>query len=286
MTLRNALEVSRNIPTIRLVQDLGVQKIHEFTRRFHLSAEIPKDMSLSLGSFGISLAELTKGYAVFPNGGRALRMQHITLIKDRTGKEHPIPAADAAWKESPKRPENADGELIPPTNPFLGELTTEQVYDERLAYVMTNLLRGVTLYGTGAAAGKLSANIGGKTGTTNNYVDALFVGFTGNLVVGTWAGFDDNRPLGYGETGGKTALPIWIDYMSEAIPKYGAPEFRQPEGIMHRLVDKETGKEVPGGRFSEVFVEGYGPDTKVRSFDQSGQSTPAAMDDDDYFSQQ
>ncbi len=300
MTLRSALEVSRNIPTVRLVQDLGVNKIHEFTNRWHINAQIPKDMSLSLGSFGISLAELTKGYAVFPNGGKAVRLHHITSIKDRNGKSYPIPAADANWPaetakaEAAPAPETADGAAaVPQGNPFQQNLSSIQVYDPRLAYVMTNILRGVTLYGTAAAAGRVSTNIGGKTGTTNNYVDALFVGFSSNLVVGTWAGFDDNRPLGYGETGTRTALPIWMDYMTSAIPKYGAPEFPVPDGITNLLINKQTGKPLPAGSgegFLESYVTGFDPESDTSAvFDQSSQSTggkPATLDDDNYFENQ
>lgn len=294
MTFRSALEVSRNIPTVRLVQDLGVSKINKFVERFHVNADLPKDMSLSLGSFGISLAELTKGFAVFPNGGKAIRLVNITSIKDRTGKSYPVPVADTNWKSDEKKvaeptPAAAEGAVSPPAgNPFLADLNQTQVYDKRLAYLMTNLLRGVTLYGTAASAGRLSSNVGGKTGTTNNFVDALFVGFTSNLVVGTWAGFDDNRPLGYGETGGKTALPIWIDYMAEAIPRYGAPDFNVPEGVHHLMVDKQTGKVLPPGStngFMEAFVMGFDPNERPNSFDDS-QKPKGSMDDDDYFMNQ
>lgn len=305
MTLRNALEVSRNIPTVRLLQDIGVNRMTNFTKRFHMHADLPKDMSISLGSFGISLAEMVKGYAVFPNGGRAVRLKSIVSIKDRNGKSYTIPAADANWpaeetpvkEEPPVAPpvEAAEGETPPPapmTNPFLDNLNQTQVYDRRLAYIMTNLLRGVVLHGTGHAASKVSLNLGGKTGTTNNFVDSLFVGFSSNLVVGAWAGFDDNRPLGYGETGARTALPIWIDYMTEATAKYGAPEFHAPEGIVNLLVNKETGKPLPpgsSGGFLESFVEGYEPGSEAPVYDQNGQAKPAAnqtLDDDDYFMNQ
>lgn len=292
MTLRNALEVSRNIPTVRLVQDLGVQKIHEFVNRWHINADIPKDMSLSLGSFGISLAELTKGYAVFPNGGRAIRLRHITSIKDRTGKNYSIPSADKGWPEEPKN-KNSENAPVVNTNPFKVNLSADQVYDPRLAYIMSNLLRGVTQYGTAAAAGRLTANIGGKTGTTNNYIDALFVGFSSNIVVGTWVGFDDNRPLGYGETGGKTALPMWMDYMTAAIGKYGAPDFGMPEGLITMLVNKETGKPLPPGSsngFLETFVGGFDPNSDSSSiFDQTSQGSngkPASLDDASYWENQ
>ena len=293
MTLRNALEVSRNIPTVRLVQDLGVSKINEFVNRWHIHADIPKDMSLSLGSFGISLAELTKGYAIFPNGGKAVRLQHITSIKDRTGKSYPIPAADPAWPSETLKTQADDVTIQPSQNPFQSGLNSVQVYDPRLAYVMSNLLRGVTLYGTAAAAGRLSTNIGGKTGTTNNYIDALFVGFSSNIVVGTWVGFDDNRPLGYGETGGKTALPMWMDFMTAAIPKYGAPEFPIPEGITSMLVNKESGKPMPPDStegFQESFVTGFDPTSETSTvFDQSSQGPNGkqnSLDDASYWENQ
>ncbi|HXH73723.1 MAG TPA: PBP1A family penicillin-binding protein [Bacteriovoracaceae bacterium] len=292
MTLRNALEVSRNIPTVRLVQDLGVTKIDDFITRFHINADIPRDMSLSLGSFGISLSELTKAYAIFPNGGKAVRLQNIISIKDREGKPYPIPPADPNWKNDiakaaqPPAPVANPENPATPENPYIKSLSSVQVYDARLAYVMTNLLRGVTLYGTGAAAGKLSPNLGGKTGTTNNYVDALFVGFSENLVVGAWAGFDDNRPLGHGETGGKTALPMWVDFMSAAIPKYGAPEFNAPDGISNVFINKETGKPSPGTEgFLESFVTGTEPGAETKIILDQGAQNSSTYDDDEYFDQ-
>lgn len=299
MTFRNALEVSRNIPTVRLVQDLGVPKVTEFVKRFHMQADLPKDMSLSLGSFGISLAELAKGYAVFPNGGKAIHLKSLVSIKDRSGKVYNIPPMDPAWGNDSSKIIGANGdtekteEVAPNPNPFLQNLNSTQVYDPKLAYIMTNLLRGVTLYGTGAAASKLSTNIGGKTGTTSNYVDALFVGFSSNLVVGAWTGFDDNRPLGYGETGTRSALPIWMDYMSSAIPRFGAPEFPIPDGVVSMLINKETGKILPPNSsdgFLESFVIGFDPTSQRKSFDQSTQTgpgdAPKNLEDDDYFMNQ
>jgi len=290
MTFRHALEVSRNIPTVRLVQDMGVSKIHDFIQRWHMSAQIPKDMSMSLGSFGISLAELTKGYAVFPNGGKAVRLRHIVSIKDRNGKPYPIPSADQNWPEVEKANTETEGLT---ENPFKKDLSSVQVYDPRLAYIMSNLLKGVTHYGTAASASKISMNIGGKTGTTNNFVDALFVGFSSNLVVGAWAGFDDNRSLGYGETGGKTALPIWMNYMANAITKYGDPEFTVPDGITNLLINKETGKPLPPGSgegFLESYATGFDPLSETSSvFDESAQGTegsPTSIDDGKYWENQ
>lgn len=301
MTLRNALEVSRNIPTVRLVQDLGVQKIHDFIKRFHINAEIPKDMSLSLGSFGVSLAELTKGYAIFANGGKAIRLKHIISITNRNGDQIPVPAADPEWpapKEDPKAPEVVktppmpeEGESVEAPvfeNPFTKGLGPIQVYDRRLSYIMTNLLNGVTLHGTARKLNKVSKNIAAKTGTTNNYVDAIFVGYNNTAVIGTWAGFDDNRTLGYGETGARTTLPIFSDYAEELIEKFGDTAFTAPPGITTVLVDKETGKPLSSGSldgFLESFVTGTEPEAEAPIFDKKDQSNEAGdgVEDDEYF---
>ncbi len=115
-------------------------------------------------------------------------------------------------------------------------------YDPRLAYLMTNLLRGVVQHGTGRSAKDISSFIGGKTGTTNNYVDAWFLGFSSKIVTGVWTGFDDNQTLGWGETGAKAALPIWKSYMDLGIRKYGEHDFPVPAGIVNVAIDPETGK--------------------------------------------
>jgi penicillin-binding protein 1A len=121
-------------------------------------------------------------------------------------------------------------------------------------------------------------------------VDALFVGFTDTIVAGAWLGFDDNRPMGYGETGTRAALPMWIDYMEQAIPKYGAPEFDVPEGITQVMINKETGKVLPpgsSGGFMEAFVEGSNPESGPDSFDQTpGSTETSTTEDDDYFRNQ
>lgn len=291
MTFRRALEVSRNIPTIKLLQDVGVPEITEFVNRFGMKVDLPKDMSISLGSFGISLAELVKAYGVFANGGNKISMKAITSVKDRNGKKYEFI-------------ENNQVELIKPVDEMVDPTITQQppledewkktlknsrVYDARLSHVMTKLLEGVMIYGTGASAKDLSANIAGKTGTTNNFVDALFVGFTGSIVAGSWIGFDNNLTLGYGETGGKTALPIWKDVMEAGIAKYGAPEYVAPEGIINIMVNKETGRPLRAGEsngFMETFAEAMQPfiQTSVEETNEDGSvKIPEALEDEDYY---
>jgi penicillin-binding protein 1A len=156
-------------------------------------------------------------------------------------------------------------------------------------------MEGVIQYGTAAAAKGISPHIAGKTGTTNNYVDALFAGYSATVVAAAWVGFDNNMPLGYGETGGKTALPIWMDYMQAAISKYGAPEFTPPEGIVNIMVNKETGRplrEGETGGFLETFAEGMDPSAGpginqvVEPPTEGEKPKPAVMDDGDYYMNQ
>ncbi len=299
MTFRRALEVSRNIPTIRILQDVGVPRVTSFVERLGLKTQLPKDMSLALGSFGISLTELVKGYAIFANGGRRLGLTAIVSVKDRHGKKYTfdgemksdiVAAPTDVVTTEPTAEENPLVE-----NPWRQGLTERQVYDPRLAYVMTRLLEGVVIYGTAAAAREVSPNIAGKTGTTNNYVDALFVGYSGTVVAGAWVGFDNNTPLGYGETGGKTALPVWIDFMHEAIKRYGAPEFVAPEGITNILINKESGRQLRSGEsggFMESFAQGMDLTGEVNrpvipsATGEEPKDTPKVLDDDDYYSNQ
>ena len=124
---------------------------------------------------------------------------------------------------------------------------------------MTQLMRGVIQHGTGGSAADLSQNIAGKTGTTNDYVDAWFVGFTSNVVTAVWTGFDDNKTIGWGETGGRAALPIWKEYMRANIKKFGDQPFEVPAGITTEFINKETGKKVANntpGAFLEYYAEG------------------------------
>ncbi len=290
MTFRKALEISRNIPTIRILQDVGVDKVATFSRRIGLKAELPQDMSIGLGSFGLSLAELVKGYAVFANSGKRVSLRSVLSLKDRKGGSYPSPSEAAPPSSPTDKVEAIDLE----ENPWRQGLAGSQVYDPRLAHVMTQMLRGVVQNGTAAAAKSLSPNIAGKTGTTNNFVDALFVGYSQNIVAGTWVGLDDNRPLGYGESGGKTALPIWIDFMQAALAKYGAPEFDVPEGILSIAVNRTTGRPARSGEadsFLETFAVGMNPESSPGSpwagpSNTPGEEKPAVLEDGDYYMNQ
>lgn len=306
MTFRRALETSRNVPTIKIAQDLGVDTIHMYSRRIGLESEMPKDLSLSLGSFGVTLLNLTSTYGIFPNGGKKLKPKAIVSITDRDGKryflEDMIAPVEATPDEvvlaepSPKSEEDIEDEKTEELqdkepNQFLASLVGDQVYDPRLAYVMTNLMRGVVLYGTGQGVKDVSTFLGGKTGTTNNYVDAWFMGFSSNLVTGVWTGFDNNETLGFGETGARSALPIWKEFMRVGLQRYGENDFRAPPGVVNVLIDRETGKLARSGTaqaFTEVFVDGTEPGAKVDTPDEVvvPEAGGPIFEEDEYFNNQ
>jgi penicillin-binding protein 1A len=304
MTLRRSLETSRNIPTIKLAQDVGVKKITNFVERLKLDVDLPADLSVSLGSFGINLLNLVKMYSIFPNGGRVLKLKSILSIKDRYGKVHHIendkqdPGAVASEVGEEKVANNLDEEKpksevdieeVIEQNPFLVNLDENQVYDPRLAYIMSNLLRGVVQNGTGRSTRDISSYIGGKTGTTNNYVDAWFLGFSAKVVTGVWTGFDNNQTLGFGETGAKSALPIWKSYMQAAIKKFGDVDFPVPSGIVNVAIDAKSGELYQDGpdRFIEAFVEGTEPglEEKISDDEEPGEGR-SILDSEDYYSAQ
>jgi penicillin-binding protein 1A len=307
MTLRRALETSRNIPTIKLAQEVGVKKIHNFVQRLSLDVDLPNDLSVALGSFGMNLLNLVKVYSIFPNGGKTLKLKSIISIKDRYGKVYHLDAekqdpgvvaVEEIKEAEPLVPEETENiAIIEPQkveeeieeNPYLVNLNDEQVYDPRLAYLMSNLLNGVVQRGTGRNTSDISSHIGGKTGTTNNFVDAWFLGFSQKIVTGVWTGFDNNKTLGFGETGSKSALPIWRGVMKLALKKYGDVDFLNPGGIVNVAINVETGNLFKGGanKFIEAFVDGTEPglEEKISEDDQEATST-SILDSEDYYDAQ
>jgi penicillin-binding protein 1A len=154
---------------------------------------------------------------------------------------------------------------------------------------MSNLLKGVIQRGTGRGTRDISSYIGGKTGTTNNYVDAWFLGFSSRVVTGVWTGFDDNQTLGFGETGAKAALPIWKSVMKSALKKFGDVEFPIPSGIVNVAIDVETGSLYQDGlnRFMEAFVDGTEPGVINENDNSEGQNSGTSLlENDDYYDSQ
>ncbi len=188
MTLTSAFAESRNIPALKLAAHVGIRKVIDVTHRFGVTSNIPAYLPVALGAVEITLEEQVASYAVFPNDG--LRVQPRLI----------------------RKVENADGVTLWEDPPEVKEVISQQT-----ARSMMTMLRAVTQYGTGASASQLGHPFGGKTGTTSNYTDAWFLGFSPSVTCGVWVGFDSNQSLGEKETGARAALPIWINVMRVAI---------------------------------------------------------------------
>ena len=230
-TLREALTYSRNVVTVRLVDAIGINNIVDFARTVGIQGEMPRNLTLALGSLSVSPLELALCYSVFANDGMKVKPITIKYITDSSGSviESNEPEAE---------------EVISPTTAFL----------------ITSMLEDVVQHGTGWRAKALGRPVAGKTGTTNEYRDAWFVGYTANLTAAVWVGFDDTTPLGALETGARTASPIWVLFMKNVLT--GPPEeFTVPEGIVVHTIDPATGlltKDESAG-IQEYFKEGTEP---------------------------
>jgi penicillin-binding protein 1A len=237
ITLRRAIEDSRNIPAIKMMDTLGPKNVIEYAKRFGFEEEFPPYLPIALGAGDATLLEATSAYTVFPNQGVRMKPYGVLKVQDR------------------------DGNL-------LEENRAEPVDVIRAdtAFVMTNLLRGVVLRGTAAAAASVPWPIAGKTGTVDDNTDAWFIGFDPDITVGVWVGFDEKKSLGTAEQGALAALPIWIDFMKAYIDrrpdKDHPPRFEAPGNIVFLSVDKSTGGVVPPdtlGSISEAFISGTQP---------------------------
>ena len=209
---REALTESRNIVTIKILQDIGIDYVIDYARKLGIESPINRDLSIGLGSSGVSLLEIVNAYSVFPNMGYRITPIFISKIVDRGG--------------------NILEEAIP---------KREKVIDESTAYIMTNLLESVVKHGTGKSIRALNRPVAGKTGTSNNLFDAWFVGYTPRYVTGTWVGFDDERSLGKYETGSRAASPIWLGFMQRILKDKPVRVFQVPEGVVFSKIDAETG---------------------------------------------
>jgi penicillin-binding protein 1A len=234
ITLRQALEQSRNVPAVRMMDALGPKQVIQYGRRFGLEGPMAPYLSLALGAAEATLEEVVSAYSVFPNQGVRMRPHTVVRVLDRQGnvleENHPEPS-DAIRADT--------------------------------AYVMTTLLQGVVQRGTAARAASLDWPLAGKTGTTNDYTDAWFIGFDPDITVGVWVGHDQKRPLGPAETGATAALPIWIDFMKAWIgDRKEKPEFPRPGNVLYVDVDPATGTEADPAApntIKEVFISGTQP---------------------------
>jgi penicillin-binding protein 1A len=216
MTLRRALTISQNIPAVRLLQTLGPYSVAQFAHQLGIKSHLASNLSLALGASEVTLMDLTSAYSVFPNKGEKVRPFGVLEIVDRQGR--------VVWRaKSQKR----------------------LVMSRAGAAIMTNMLEGVIKEGTGRRAQILGRAVAGKTGTSNDYKDALFIGFSPHVIAGVWVGRDAGGSLGAKETGAKAALPIWIDFMKAALENEPHQYFDIPDDVSQIRMDPITGLAQP-----------------------------------------
>ncbi len=209
ITLRRALADSRNIPALKLANKIGIKTVIDYADRFGITAKLPPYLPVALGSAEITLLEQTSAYSVFPNDGVRVAPRYITRVTDYEGRvmEEDFPEV-------------------------------KDVINERTARIMTSMLQAVVQHGTGIAAAKLPFPVAGKTGTTNDFTDAWFVGFSPTMTCGVWVGYDEKKSLGAKETGARAALPIWMNFMTTAMAGKDVGEFQPPPVVPHAVAQK------------------------------------------------
>lgn len=236
VSLRDALAHSHNLATVRLLDKVGIKNVIEFSRSVGMVSPLPADLSLGLGSSSVGLMELTSVYGVFLNQGTRVEPYAIKVVTDSTGT--PLESAQPQ---------------------------SQEVLSKETAYLITNMMEDVVQKGTGQAAKALNRPIAGKTGTTNDYINAWFIGGAPNLVTGVYVGFDDRRSLGESETGARAALPIWMAFMKEALNQLPVVPFEIPDGVTFVKVDSSTGlleseQDGEGQKGTvEIFAKGSAP---------------------------
>ncbi|WP_416173256.1 penicillin-binding protein 1A [Brevundimonas sp.] len=227
-SLRRGLELSRNVMTVRLADQVGMRKIVDLAESMGVADDLQPNLSVSLGAGETTPYDLTAAYAAFVNGGRRIEPYLIELIQDRNG-ETVFNAESRTCRDCGRGFSGQESPRLEPRG--------EQVIDPITAYQVSSMLEGVIQRGTGASARGLGRWVGGKTGTTNEYRSAWFVGFTTDIVVGVFIGFDDNRPMGRGETGAATPVPIFNAFMQAALKEYPARPFLKPRNAVFRTVN-------------------------------------------------
>ena len=251
-TLRTGIELSRNVMTVRLAQDMGMPLVAEYGRRFGVYDALQPFLPMALGAGETTVMRMTAGYAVFANGGREVHPTLIDRIQNRFGQ--------TVFKHEDRICEGCNAEAwVGQDEPTIID-NREQVLDPMTAYQMTSMLEGVVQRGTGTAARAIGKPVAGKTGTTNEYRDAWFVGYSPDLVVGVYVGFDRPRSLGRGETGGSLSAPIFTEFMTMALADKPPVPFRVPPGLNFLPIDRRTGLTAQPGQ-DGVILEAFKPGT-------------------------
>jgi len=271
-TLRNGIERSRNLMTVRLANDMGMKIVSEYAERFGVYDKLAPFLPMALGSGETTVMRMVSAYAIMANGGRQIKPSLIDRIQDRYGKtvykhdERGCEGCVAKDWEGQSEPELVDN--------------AEQVLDPMTAYQITSMMEGVVLRGTAVTISELGRPIAGKTGTTNDEKDAWFVGYTPNLVVGLYMGYDKPQNLGKGATGGGLAAPIFKEFMGDALKDTPIVDFKVPEGMKLIAINRKTGmraEEGAAGSIIEAFKPGTGPADSYWVIGAEGESGSGAI---------
>ena len=247
-TLRVGLEKSRNLMTVRIAQNLGVDKVAKFSKELKIYENPEELLSISLGSAETTLLNLTSAYSSFVNGGKLISPIIIDRIQDSEG--------NTIINNENRKCMNCDKISYTGKDYPQIEDNYEQVMSEQTAYQVTTILEGVIKRGTGKKLRDLQLNLAGKTGTTNENTDAWFIGFTSNLVIGVYVGMDNPKPLGKFETGSKAALPIFREFIEKSVKKSDARPFKVPEKMTLMVVDPSTGEKAKFNS-KNTIIEAY-----------------------------
>ena len=252
-TLRTGIEKSRNVMTVRLAQDMGMPLVVEYAKRFGIYDDLAAYLPMSLGAGETTVLRMVTAYATIANGGQKIDPTLIDRIQDRFGRtiyqhdQRVCEGCDAAeWTGQPE--------------PVLVD-NREQVLDPMTAYQITSMMEGVVKRGTATVVQQVGKPIAGKTGTTNDEKDAWFVGFSPDLVVGVFIGYDKPRPMGRGQTGGVLAAPIFTEFMQVALADTPPKEFQVPPGLELIPIDRRTGLRSQGAEDEAVILEAFKPGT-------------------------
>lgn len=271
--MRNALVKSLNIPSVKIVEDIGVDYATQFSQRLGITSKLNPDYTLVLGSSSVTLYEMTKAFSEFGRLGKRTRPIIVRKVTNLQGKvvlenlsldarfQEELKPIEEKFEEMRKKFVNSNKENE--TSPFFFD-DPEQLIRPEVAAVITYMLRGTVEdpNGTGGRAGQLGREVAGKTGTTNGYVDGWFIAYTPQIATGVWVGFDKEQSIGRGEVGGKSALPIWLDYMKKAHENLPQMSFPIPDNVKLVKVDAESGKlanSSSGRTITQAYIEGTEP---------------------------
>jgi len=269
VTLRDALEHSRNLASIKLLQDIGTSHFLHALTDYQFTETFPAQLALALGSTEVTLKELTESYAVIADGGRRWQPVRIQQIQDRNGKTLHRSVAGNRCQICHADPVMGAGDGM---QPF------EQTLDPVSSFLTLNMMRGVIERGTGVRAKRLGRPAAGKTGTTNDQIDAWFTGFTPQVLTGVWVGRDKPTSMGRRETGSRAAIPIWLEAMSALHKKRPKMDFVPPDGIEWVMIDRKTGKRADSTTrrpFLEAFRIGTEPRKQTAARPEITEPSPA-----------